>query len=160
MDIILIISGILCMIAGLAGCFLPILPGPPIAYAGLLLFHGQGAIHHYPTADLAADCRHCTDTRLFHSHAGQQIQRCQPMGHTWLLRRYNNRPVLHALGHYSRAISGCIYRRVAWWPGNNTSPKVRIRFLIGISIGHSTEMRNSRLLYLAIHGCFPIKKTG
>ena len=39
MDILLIIVGILCLIAGLAGCFLPVLPGPPVAYAGLLLLH-------------------------------------------------------------------------------------------------------------------------
>ena len=39
MDILLIILGALCMIIGLAGCFLPIIPGPPVAYAGLLLLH-------------------------------------------------------------------------------------------------------------------------
>lgn len=39
MDIILIILGILCLITGLVGCFLPILPGPPVAYTGLLLLH-------------------------------------------------------------------------------------------------------------------------
>ena len=35
LDIILIVIGALCMIAGLAGCILPFLPGPPIAYVGL-----------------------------------------------------------------------------------------------------------------------------
>lgn len=39
MDILLIILGILCLITGLAGCFLPIIPGPPVAYTGLLLLH-------------------------------------------------------------------------------------------------------------------------
>lgn len=39
MDILLIILGILCLIAGLAGCILPMIPGPPIAYTGLLLLH-------------------------------------------------------------------------------------------------------------------------
>lgn len=39
MDILLIILGALCMIIGLAGCFLPVIPGPPVAYAGLLLLH-------------------------------------------------------------------------------------------------------------------------
>lgn len=37
LDVILIIVSALCMIAGLAGCVLPFLPGPPIAYLGLLL---------------------------------------------------------------------------------------------------------------------------
>ena len=39
MDILLIILGILCLIAGLAGCILPMIPGPPVAYTGLLLLH-------------------------------------------------------------------------------------------------------------------------
>ena len=39
LDVILIIIGALCMIAGLAGCILPFLPGPPIAYLGLFILH-------------------------------------------------------------------------------------------------------------------------
>ena len=39
MDIALIILGILCLIIGLAGCILPMLPGPPVAYVGLILLH-------------------------------------------------------------------------------------------------------------------------
>lgn len=38
-DIILIILGILCLLVGLAGCILPVLPGPPLSYAALLLLH-------------------------------------------------------------------------------------------------------------------------
>ncbi len=37
MEIILIISGILLIILGLIGCFVPVLPGPPLAYIALLL---------------------------------------------------------------------------------------------------------------------------
>ena len=36
MDIFLIIIGSLLMIVGFLGCFLPILPGPPISYLGLI----------------------------------------------------------------------------------------------------------------------------
>lgn len=36
MDILLIILGILCLLTGLVGCFLPVLPGPPVSYVGLL----------------------------------------------------------------------------------------------------------------------------
>lgn len=39
MDTLLIIAGIILMIAGIAGCALPVLPGPPLSYAGLLLLH-------------------------------------------------------------------------------------------------------------------------
>ena len=38
-DILLIILGFLCLLGGLAGCILPVLPGPPLAYAGMLLLH-------------------------------------------------------------------------------------------------------------------------
>ncbi len=39
MDIIWMILGGLCLLLGLIGCFAPILPGPPIAYMGLVLLH-------------------------------------------------------------------------------------------------------------------------
>ncbi len=39
MDIFLIILGALCILIGFIGCLLPIIPGPPIAYIGLLLLH-------------------------------------------------------------------------------------------------------------------------
>lgn len=39
MDILFIVLGIICLLVGLAGCVVPILPGPPIAYAALVLLH-------------------------------------------------------------------------------------------------------------------------
>ena len=39
MEILLIIIGVVCLIVGLAGCILPMLPGPPVAYAALILLH-------------------------------------------------------------------------------------------------------------------------
>ncbi len=39
MDIILIILGLLCCIGGLLGSFLPVLPGPPLSWVGLLLLY-------------------------------------------------------------------------------------------------------------------------
>lgn len=39
MDIFLITLGIIALIVGLLGCIIPMLPGPPISYAGLLLLH-------------------------------------------------------------------------------------------------------------------------
>ncbi len=37
MDTLLIIFGILLLLAGLAGCIVPMLPGPPLAYLSLVL---------------------------------------------------------------------------------------------------------------------------
>ncbi len=39
MDILLIILGAICLILGLAGSILPMLPGPPLSYVGMLLLH-------------------------------------------------------------------------------------------------------------------------
>lgn len=39
MDIILITIASFLMIAGIAGCFLPVVPGPPLNYAGILLLN-------------------------------------------------------------------------------------------------------------------------
>ena len=38
-DIILITLGGICLIIGLLGCIVPMIPGPPISYAGLILLH-------------------------------------------------------------------------------------------------------------------------
>lgn len=39
LDIILIIIGAICMLVGIAGCILPVLPGVTLSYAGILLLH-------------------------------------------------------------------------------------------------------------------------
>jgi uncharacterized protein YqgC (DUF456 family) len=39
MNIVLIILGAICLLVGIVGCILPILPGVPLAYGGLVLLH-------------------------------------------------------------------------------------------------------------------------
>jgi hypothetical protein len=39
MDLLLVIAGIVCMVLGLLGSFLPVLPGPPLSWLGLLLLY-------------------------------------------------------------------------------------------------------------------------
>ncbi len=39
MDYVLIALGIIFMISGILGCVLPIIPGPPLSYIGLLFLH-------------------------------------------------------------------------------------------------------------------------
>ena len=39
MDIFLIVLGAICLLIGFLGCILPILPGVPLSYLGLLLLH-------------------------------------------------------------------------------------------------------------------------
>ncbi|WP_420592553.1 DUF456 domain-containing protein [Robiginitalea biformata] len=44
MDLVLIFFGLLCMILGVLGSFLPVLPGPPISWVGLLLLTLTSAV--------------------------------------------------------------------------------------------------------------------
>jgi uncharacterized protein YqgC (DUF456 family) len=44
MDILLLILGFGCMIAGLLGSFLPVLPGPSISWIGLVLLYFTNAV--------------------------------------------------------------------------------------------------------------------
>ena len=39
MDIVLLVLGIILMLVGILGCILPVLPGPPLSFVGLLLLH-------------------------------------------------------------------------------------------------------------------------
>ena len=39
MDILLILIGFILMLVGIVGSFLPVLPGPPLSWIGLLLLH-------------------------------------------------------------------------------------------------------------------------
>lgn len=48
MDIFLIISGSLLMILGIAGCLLPMLPGPPLSYLGLIAIQLSSKINFSP----------------------------------------------------------------------------------------------------------------
>ena len=44
MDIALLILGLLCMLTGILGSFLPVLPGPPVSWLGLLLLNLTSAV--------------------------------------------------------------------------------------------------------------------
>jgi hypothetical protein len=44
MDLLLLILGFVCMVVGVFGSFLPVLPGPPISWLGLLLLYFTVAI--------------------------------------------------------------------------------------------------------------------
>lgn len=39
MDVLWIFLGVVCLLLGIVGCFLPFLPGPPLAYIGMLFLH-------------------------------------------------------------------------------------------------------------------------
>lgn len=45
MDVVLIILGVILLVVGLIGCFLPVIPGPPIAYLALVLLDFTTPVH-------------------------------------------------------------------------------------------------------------------
>ena len=49
LDIILIVISALCLIIGLAGCVLPMVPGPPVAYLGLVILHFTDKVEYTTT---------------------------------------------------------------------------------------------------------------
>lgn len=44
MDIVLLVLGFMFMLLGILGSFLPVLPGPPVSWVGLLLLHLTEAV--------------------------------------------------------------------------------------------------------------------
>lgn len=44
MDIFLLVFGFLLLLVGILGSFLPVLPGPPLSWVGLLLLHSTSAV--------------------------------------------------------------------------------------------------------------------
>lgn len=46
METTLIIIGLLCVLVGLVGSVLPVIPGPPISYIGLWLYHFSSKENH------------------------------------------------------------------------------------------------------------------
>jgi uncharacterized protein YqgC (DUF456 family) len=50
-DYVLLILGIIVMILGIIGCLVPVLPGPPLSFVGLLLLH-ISKFGHFTTATL------------------------------------------------------------------------------------------------------------
>ena len=50
-DILIYVASSLLLLGGIAGCVLPFLPGPPLAYMGLLLLHLTD-VAHFSTSQL------------------------------------------------------------------------------------------------------------
>ena len=48
MELFLIVISFILIIVGLLGCILPVLPGPPLAYVGLLLVHVTDKVDFSP----------------------------------------------------------------------------------------------------------------
>ena len=77
MDIFLIILGgyFVCW-PGWCSCFLPVLPGPPVSYVGLLAFalYGQNPFQYYTFDFMGFFGHYCPGDGLCDAHVGHKIQ--------------------------------------------------------------------------------------
>lgn len=48
LDIVLIVLGSICIIIGFLGCILPVIPGVPLSYVGIILLHLTSVAHFSP----------------------------------------------------------------------------------------------------------------
>ncbi len=51
MEILLIVIAILCLVIGVIGCIVPMLPGTPVSYAGILILYFSD-LAHFTTTEL------------------------------------------------------------------------------------------------------------
>lgn len=52
MEYVLIIIAFIILITGIGGAVLPVLPGPPIAFVGMLVFHFAGEAYRFDTSTI------------------------------------------------------------------------------------------------------------
>lgn len=48
LDIVLIVVGAICVVVGLIGCIVPVLPGAPLNYVGIILLHLTSVVDFSP----------------------------------------------------------------------------------------------------------------
>ena len=73
MDIFLIILGVLCLLAGLAGCFLPVLPCFLCGFVAFALY-GQNPFQYYTFDFMGFFGHYCPGDGLCDAHVGHKIQ--------------------------------------------------------------------------------------
>ena len=150
MDIFLIILGSICLLVGLIGCIVPMLPGPPIAYVALVLLQ---------LTDKVTSCRSDSDTRLFCPDVWSEAIRRYGLGKLGLYYRYVCRTLsISALGCYYWSVCRCIYRRVVGRQGNEACTESRIRGFYRFSFGHCTQSSRMWMVYLLLYPCISIAK--
>ena len=152
LDVFLILMGILCLITGLAGCFLPVIPGPPVAYAGLLLLHFTDKVQYSATQLLLW---------LLIVVIVQVLDYFVPMlgskysgGTRWGTRGCLAGTLIGlffmpwgiVIGPFLGAFIGELFRR----QGNPAGSEVGTGFPVRLPLRHGTEMRVVRILRMGV----------
>ena len=151
LDVFLILMGILCLITGLAGCFLPVIPGPPVAYAGLLLLHFTDKVQYSATQLLLW---------LLIVVIVQVLDYFVPMlaANTVAERAGEHADALpepssgcsSCLGHCPWSVFRGFYRRTFRRQGNPAGSEVGTGLPVRLPLRHGTEMRVVRILRMGV----------
>ena len=153
MDIFLIILGSICLLVGLIGCIVPMLPGPPIAYVALVLLQLTDKVTFTPLQ------------LFFWLLLVVVIQILDYFVPMFGVKRFggtgwgNCRTLsISALGCYYWSVCRCIYRRVVGRQGNEACTESRIRGFYRFSFGHCTQSSRMWMVYLLLYPCISIAK--
>lgn len=152
MDILLIILGILCLIVGLAGCILPMIPGPPVAYAGLLLLHFTDKAQ-FSTTQLLLWLAAVVLVQIldyFVPMLGSKYSGGSRWGTRGCLIGTIVGLFLHALGHHPRPLSRSLCRRTDGRQQDRPGLEIGAGLAAWILAGHSSEMCDVCVLLLGV----------
>ena len=134
MDIFLIILGSICLLVGLAGCIVPMLPGPPVSYLALVFLHFTDKVS-FTIPQLFF--------WLFIVVLIQILDYFIPM---FGVKRLGGTPW------------GKCCRRIIGWKRNEIRAESRIRSICRVPVGHRTEGSRMRLVHLLLYPCPRIAK--
>lgn len=160
MDIFLIILGSICLLVGLAGCIVPMLPGPPVSYLALVFLHFTDKVSFtipqlffwlfivvlIQILDYFIPMFGVKDSEVPHGVNG--VASSVP------LPAFSVRP----LGRIYRPVCGRSCRRIIGWKRNEIRVESRIRSICRVPVGHRTEGSRMRLVHLLLYPCPRIAK--
>lgn len=161
MDIFLIILGSICLLVGLAGCIVPMLPGPPVSYLALVFLHFTDKVS-FTIPQLFF--------WLFIVVLIQILDYFIPMfgvkrlgGTPWgkwgcIIGTFAGIFLFAPLGRIYRPVCGRSCRRIIGWKRNEIRAESRIRSICRVPVGHRTEGSRMRLVHLLLYPCPRIAK--
>ena len=112
-DYILLILGIILMIIGIIGCLVPVLPGPPLSFLGLILLHLSRFGHFATPTLITLGCHYscCNCNGLYRTGMGHKKIRWFKVRNQRRHNRFDNRIFSRSPGYNIRTINWSICRR-------------------------------------------------
>ena len=150
MDIVLVILAAVFLFVGMLGCILPMLPGPPLAYAGMLLLHLTDRVQ-FTTGQLLVWLLIVVVTVVL-DYVTPLLGSKYSGGSKWGERGCMIGTVIGLFFAPWGIIIGPFVGggRVAGRQGAFAGVEVRIRLFLGLPVRHRPQVGRLRLLHLAV----------